>query len=69
MKAWNFMKSDCGCFVKNKRYQGTGKENITIVQMIMKDEGYKHFAARATFNAWSCLRITVNSPTVRLTDV
>ena len=41
-------------FIKNKRYQETGKEYFTIVQMIMKDEGYKYFAAWATFDAWSC---------------
>ena len=32
-------------FIKNKRYQETSKEYFTIVQMIMKDEGYKYFAA------------------------
>ena len=41
-------------FIKNKRYQETSKEYFTIVQMIMKDEGYKYFAAWATFDAWSC---------------
>ena len=39
-----------GRFVKNKRYQETGKEYSTTVQMIVKDEGY--FAARAIFDAW-----------------
>ena len=34
-----------GRFIKIKRYQETGKEYFTIVQMIMKDEGYKYFAA------------------------
>ena len=29
-----------GRFVKNKRYQETGKEYFTMVQMIVKDEGY-----------------------------
>ena len=29
-----------GRFVKNKRYQETGKEYFTIVEMIVKDEGY-----------------------------
>ena len=29
-----------GRFVKNKRYQETGKEYFTIVQMIVKDDGY-----------------------------
>ena len=32
-----------GRFVKNKRYQETGKEYFTIVQMIVKDEGYVIF--------------------------
>ena len=37
--AW--LKTECdGRFVKNKRYQETGKEYFTIVQMIVKDEGY-----------------------------
>ena len=31
------------------------EEYFTIVQMIVKDEGYFYFAARATFKAWSCL--------------
>ena len=39
-----------GRFVKNKRYQEMGMEYFTIVQMIMKDEGYRYFAARATFD-------------------
>ena len=35
------LKTKCnGHFVKNKRYQETGKEYFTIVQMIVKDEGY-----------------------------
>ena len=35
------LKTKCnGRFVKNKRYQETGKEYFTIVQMIVKDEGY-----------------------------
>ena len=46
------LKTKCnGRFVKNKRYQETGKEYFTTVQMIVKDEGYKYFAARATFDA------------------
>ena len=45
------MKNDCGCFVKNRRYQERGEEYFTIVQMTVKDEGYKYFASRATFNA------------------
>ena len=49
------LKTKCnGRFVKNKRYQETGKEYFTIVQMIVKDEGYKYFAARTTFDAWPC---------------
>ena len=49
------LKTKCnGRFVKNKIYQETGKEHLTIVQMIVKDEGYKYFAARANFDAWSC---------------
>ena len=40
MKAFNCIKSDCGRFVKNRRYQETGKEYFTMVQMIVKDEGY-----------------------------
>ena len=28
-----------------------GMEYFTIVQIIMKDEGYRYFAARATFDA------------------
>ena len=43
-----------GQFVKNKRYQEMGMEYFTIVQMIMKDEGYRYFAARATFDTWLC---------------
>ena len=57
-KLGNSIKNDCllktkyiGRFVKNKRYQETGKEYFTIVQMIVKDEGYKYFAARATCDA------------------
>ena len=35
------LKTKCnGRFVKNKRYQETGEEYFTIVQMIVKDEGY-----------------------------
>ena len=34
--------------LKNKRYQETGKEYFTTVRMIVKDEGYKYFAAKAT---------------------
>ena len=37
--------------IKNKRYQETGMEYFTKVQMIVKDEGYKYFAGRATFDA------------------
>ena len=49
------LKTKCiGHFVKNKRYQETGKEYFTIVQMIVKDEGSYNFAARATFDAWLC---------------
>ena len=48
VKVWDFFKNDYGRFVKkyngrfvkNKRYQETGKEYFTIVQMIVKDEGY-----------------------------
>ena len=29
-----------GRFVQNKIYQETGKEYFTIVQMIVKDDGY-----------------------------
>ena len=43
-----------GRFVKNKRYQETGKDYFKIVQMILKDEGYKYFAARTIFDAWLC---------------
>ena len=43
-----------GRFVKNKRYQETGKEYFTIVEMIVKDEGYYYFAASAIFDAWLC---------------
>ena len=50
------LKTKCnGRFIKNKRYQETGKEYFTIVQMIVKDEGSFYFAARVTFKAWSCL--------------
>ena len=49
------LKTKCnGRFVMNKRYQKTGKEYFRRVQMIVKDEGYKYFPARATFDAWSC---------------
>ena len=37
MKAWDSIKKDCGRFVKNKRYQETGKEYFTVAQMIVKD--------------------------------
>ena len=37
--------------LKNKRYQETGKEYFTTVQMIVKDEGYKYLSAKATFDA------------------
>ena len=30
------------------------KDYFTKVQMIVKDEGYKYFAGRATFDAWLC---------------
>ena len=43
-----------GRFVKDIRYQETGKEYFTIVQVIVKDEGCKYFAAVATFDTWSC---------------
>ena len=44
------LRTKCnGGFVKNKRYQETGKEYFTTVQIIVKD-----FAARSTFNALSC---------------
>ena len=43
-----------GRFVQNKRYQETGKEYFTIVQMIVKDDGYKYFAPRAIFVSWLC---------------
>ena len=49
------LKTKCnGRFVKNKRHQETSKECFTIVQMIVKDEGYEYFACRATFDAWLC---------------
>ena len=49
------LKTKCnGRFVMNKRYQKAGKEYFRRVQMIVKDEGYKYFPARATFDAWSC---------------
>ena len=51
MKAWNSIKNDCGRFVKNKRYQETGKEYFTTVHMIIKGEDYWYFAVTATFNA------------------
>ena len=47
---FNMWKSD----YKNKRYQETGMKYFTKVQMIVKDEGYKYFAGRATFDAWLC---------------
>ena len=35
------LKTKCnGRFIKNKRYQETGKESFKIVQMIVKDEVY-----------------------------
>ena len=35
------LKTKCNDrFVKNKRYQETGEEYFTMVQMIVKDEGY-----------------------------
>ena len=49
------LKTKCnGRFVMNKRYQKAGKEYFRRGQMIVKDEGYKYFPARATFDAWSC---------------
>ena len=47
VKAWNSIKNDCGRFlktkyngrfVKNKRYQETGREYFTMMEMIVKDE-------------------------------
>ena len=40
MEAWNSIKNNSGHFIKNKRHQETGKEYFTIVQMIVKEEGY-----------------------------
>ena len=40
MNAWDSYKNDCSRFVQNKRYQETKKEYFTMVQMIVKDEGY-----------------------------
>ena len=40
MKAWNSIKNNSGHFVKNKRHQETGTEYFTLVQMILKEEGY-----------------------------
>ena len=49
------LKTKCnGRFVKNKRYQETGKEYSVIVHTIVKDEGSKYFAAWTTFDARSC---------------
>ena len=72
MKAWNIplrkivdalLKTRYnGRFVKNKRYKETGKENFTIAQMIVKDDGYKHFASRATTDAWSCPPSPLSAP-------
>ena len=43
------LKTKCsGRFVENIRYQKTSKEYFTIMQMIVKGEGYLSFAARAT---------------------
>ena len=51
---FNMWKSD----YKNKRYQETGMEYLTKVQMIVKDEGYKYFAGRATFEGVTTSRAT-----------
>ena len=51
---FNMWKSD----YKNKRYQETGMEYFTKVQMIVKDEGYKYFAGRATFEGVTTSRAT-----------
>ena len=40
MKAWNSIKNNSGHFVENKRHQETGTEYFTLVQMILKEEGY-----------------------------
>ena len=53
-KDWNSIKNDCGRFVKKQKISGTGKEYLTIVQMIVKDEGYWYFFARAKSDAWLC---------------
>ena len=57
------LKTKCnGRYVKNKGYQETGKEYFAIVHMIEKDEGYKYFAAWATFDARSCLPSPPSAP-------
>ena len=58
------LKTKCnGHFVKNKRYQETGKEYFTIVQMIVKDEGYLIFYGYS--NIWFLIMPT--QPTLRPT--
>ena len=57
-----------GRFVKYKRYPETGKEYFRIVWMIVKDEGYIYFAARATFDARSCPPSPSSAPQIRHTN-
>ena len=54
MNAWNSIKNDCGRFVKNERYQETGKEYSTIVQMIVKDDHGKAIAWRSVSSKMTC---------------
>ena len=63
------LKTKCnGRFVKNKRYPETGKEYFRIVWMIVKDEDYIYFAARATFDARSCPPSPSSAPQIRHTN-
>ena len=58
-----------GRFVKNKRYQETGKEYFTMVQMIVKDEGYWYFAASAVFDAWLSTQPTLHPTNANKNDI
>ena len=47
-------ENDCGRFVKNKRYQETGKECSTTEQMIVKDDRGKAIAWHSVSRQMTC---------------
>ena len=46
------LKTKCNGQLKTNHIKK--REYFTTMQMIVKDEDYKYFAAKATFDAWSC---------------